>query len=122
MRWEGDILEDKLIELLETFGFPVFRQGSLSEDEEYPQTFFTFWCNEEAENSAYDNETQSVVYDYDVNVYSDDANQVYSLLRQARTLLKENGFTIVSRGYDIASDEPSHTGRGMNVVYINIEN
>ena len=115
-------MEDKLIELLESFDFPVFRQGSLSEDEEYPHTFFTFWCNEEAENSAYDNETQSVIYDYDVNVYSDDAEQVYSLLKQARSLLKQNGFTIVSRGYDVMSDEDTHTGRGMNVVYINIEN
>ena len=29
-------MEDKLIELLETFGYPVIRQGSLGEDESYP--------------------------------------------------------------------------------------
>lgn len=117
-----DILEDKLIELLQSFGFSVFRQGSLSDNESYPSTFFTFWCNEEMENSAYDNETQSVYYDFDVNVYSNDAQQIYDLLSKARKLLKENGFTIVRRAYDIASDEITHVGRGMNVIYINIEN
>lgn len=115
-------MEDKLIELLETFGFPVFRQGSLSENEEYPPVFFTFWCNEEVESSAYDNETQSVYYDFDVNVYSEDVEKAYSLLKEARTLLKANGFTIIRRGYDVMSDEKTHVGRGMNVVYINIEN
>lgn len=116
-----DILEDKLIELLQGFGFPVFRQGSIADDEPYPPTFFTFWCNDEVENSAYDNETQSVYYDFDINVYSVDVQQVYSLLHEARKKLKENGFVIIRRGYDVGSDEASHTGRGMNVAYINTE-
>lgn len=115
-------MENKLIELLESFEFPVFRQGSLGEDEPYPPTFFTFWCNDEIENSAYDNETQSVYYDFDVNVYSNEVEQSYDLLSQARKILKDNGFTIIRRGYDVGSDVISHTGRGMNVVYINIEN
>lgn len=114
-------MEDKLIELLQSFGFSVFRQGSLSDNESYPSTFFTFWCNEEMENSAYDNETQSVYYDFDINVYSVDVQRVYSLLNEARKKLKENGFVVIRRGYDIGSDETSHVGRGMNVAYINTE-
>ena len=116
------MLEDELIELLETFGYPVIRQGSLSEDEDYPDTFFTFWNNEEVENSAYDNETQSVLYDYDVNIYSNNPELPYSLLKDVRNLLKSNNFIISGRGYDVMSDEVTHIGRGMNVLYINIEN
>ena len=109
-------MEDKLIELLESFGYPVKRQGSLSEDEQYPETFFTFWNNDEYEATAYDNETKRVTYDFDVNVYSTDPATVYDLIRSARALLKENGFVTPSRGYDVASDEDTHTGRGMNAL------
>lgn len=109
-------MEDRLIELLETFGYPVFRQGSLSEDEPYPDTFFTFWCNDEYEAAAYDNETKRVTYDFDVNVYSTDPTTVYSLTSSARALLKKNGFVTPSRGYDVGSDEETHTGRGMNAL------
>lgn len=115
-------MEDTLIELLETFGHPVIRQGSLAEDEEYPKTFFTFWNNDEYEHSAYDNTTTSVIYDFDVNVYADDPTTVYDLLKQARALLKANGWKSPDRGHDVASDVDTHTGRGMNVMYLKNEN
>lgn len=115
--WEVKNLEDKLIEILNTFGYPVIRQGSLTDNDEYPDTFFTYWNNYETETKAYDNVTASVLYDYDVNVYSTDPNKVYNLLIAARELLKTNGFNTPSRGYDVGSDEPTHTGRGMNVQF-----
>jgi hypothetical protein len=111
-------MEDTLIELLETFGYPVIRQGSLTEGEEYPDTMITFWENEDIDESHYDNQPTSVIWDYDVNVYSTDPTTTYSLLDSARSLLRENGFIIARRGYDLASDTPSQTGRGMNVVFI----
>lgn len=114
-------MEDKLIELLESFGHPVFRQGSLVEDESYPHTFFTFWNNDEYEVTAYDNQTAIAAYNYDVNVYSADVNLTYSLLKEARKLLLKNKFIILSRGHDVGSDEVSHTGRGMTVLYMDKE-
>lgn len=114
-------VEDNLIELLETFNMPVIRQGSLPEDEAYPATFFTFWNPDEYEHSAYDNDTASAVYSYDVNVYSSDPDTAYSLLREARKLLKQNGWIIGVRGYDAASDEITHIGRGMAVYYLKNE-
>lgn len=115
-------MEDNLIELLETFGYPVFRQGSLGASEAYPDTFFTFWNNDETEHSAYDNETFNVDYDYDVNVYSTSPVKAYDLLAQARNLLKESGWIMPSRGYDVQSDEVTHVGRGMEVTYLKKEN
>lgn len=111
-------MEDNLIELLETFGYPVFRQGSLAEDAPYPPTFFTFWNNTEYEHSSYDNDSKLIVFDFDVNVYADDPNTVYSLLNSARKLLKDNNYQIPDRGHDVGSDTNTHTGRGMNVTYL----
>lgn len=115
------MIEDKLIELLETFGFPVYRQGSLAQNAPYPTTFFTFWENPE-NVTDYDNETKFVIYDFNVYVYSNDPLTLANTLSAARTLLKQNDFVILSRGFDVASDEQSHTGKGFEVGFINQEN
>lgn len=111
-------MKDKLIALLESFGYPVFLQGSLSEGEKYPDSFFTFWNNDSRDLSHYDNFPINYVWNFDVNFYSIDPALVNTKLSEARTLLKENGFIITGKGYDIASDEPTHTGRGMNALII----
>lgn len=114
-------MEDVLIQLLESFGFPVMRQGSLTADQAYPDTFFTFWNSTEDGQSFYDNDTASVAHDFDVNVYSSNPDAVYSLLNAARKLLKENGWIIATRGFDVPSDEITHVGRGMIVQYLQYE-
>lgn len=98
-------MEDALIQLLESLGYPVIRQGSLPADTAYPDTFFTFWNSTEDGQSFYDNETASVVYDFSVNVYSNAPATAYSLLELARKLLRVNGWINTTRGYDVPSDE-----------------
>lgn len=111
-------MEDRLIEILETFGYPVFRQGSLGKDMAYPDTFFTFWSTDTEDHSHYDNAEYGTVWDFDVNVYSNDPDLTYSKLLEARTALKNDGWIISGKGYDVASDEPTHTGRGMEVTFL----
>lgn len=111
-------MEDKLTELLETFGYPVFRQGSLAKDEPYPDDFFTFWNNDSSDGGHYDNEAVSTVYNYDVNFYSNSPDNTYGKLREAIAILKSEGFIISGDGYDVASDEDTHTGRGVNALYL----
>ena len=111
-------MEDLLIEVLESFGYPVRLQGSLLPDEPYPDHFFTFWNNNSYSGSFYDNDEKSIVYDYDVNFYSIDPNLVYTKLREAKMALKKAGFIISGDGYSVASDEQTHDGRGMNVLYL----
>jgi len=113
-------MKDLLIELLESFGYPVFLQGSLSVDEPYPNSFFTFWNNNSNTDTYYDNDEYKIVWNFDLNFYSSDPTLVNTKLIEAKTLLKENGFIVSGKGYDIASDEPTHTGRGINVLKIEI--
>lgn len=114
-------MKEKLITLLESFGFPVFLQGSLGENDAYPESFFTFWNNESYDNDHYDNNPISYTWNFDINFYSIDPELVNSMLLQAKTLLKQNGFIITGKGYDVASDEPTHTGRGMNALIVDDE-
>lgn len=108
-------MEDKLIEILETFGYPVIRQGSLGQDEEYPDSFFTFWNNDSPDHAHYDNAEYGTEWDFDVNFYSIDPEKTYQVLADARIKLKQNKWIIPGKGYDVASDEVTHTGRGMRI-------
>lgn len=110
-------MEDLLIEVLSSFGYDVVLQGSMAQEEEYPDQFFTWWDNGSVDASHYDNKNSSVVFDYDVNFYSTDAAEVYSKLMEAKKLLKEKGFIISGSGHSVMSDEQTHTGRGMNVLF-----
>ncbi len=111
-------MEDLLIEILESFGYPVKLQGSLLPDEPYPEHFFTFWNNSSYGESFYDDDEQSTVFDYDVNFYSTNPEWVYTKLRAAIVALKKAGFIISGDGYSVASDEPTHDGRGINVLFL----
>ena len=113
-------MEYELIKILEAFGFPVLRQGSLAPDENYPDDFFTFWNNDSPDHAHYDNEEYGTDWDYDVNFYSNNPEHTYSILAKARETLKAAGWTIPGKGYDVASDEVTHTGRGMRAFYLQV--
>ena len=113
-------MEDQLIQLLETFKYPVIRQGSLSEEEAYLDSFFTFWNNDSPDHAHYDNTEYGTTWDFDVNFYSTDPAKTYSILSVARKSLKEKGWIIPGKGYDVASDEITHTGRGMRAYFLEV--
>lgn len=111
-------MEDLLIDVLETFGYPVRLQGSLAEDEPYPDHFFTFWNAYSDSDGYYDNDETQIIYDYDVNFYSVDPVMTYDILREAKKRLKAHGFIISGDGHSVVSDETTHDGRGMTVQYL----
>lgn len=113
-------MEDLLIETLSKLGFPVFLQGSLLPDEPYPDNFFTFWERTSYGESHYDNSECSTVYEYDVNFYSSDQENVYTYLRKAITLLKEADFIVSGQGYSVPSGVQTHDGRGVTVKYLKV--
>lgn len=111
---------DRLIEILETLGYTVYRQGSLA-GQSYPDSFFTFWENDSPDHAHYDNQPYGTAYDFSVYFYSNDPNLCYSVIDQTRTTLKANGWVVPSKGFDVASDEATHIGRGLQVYYLQTE-
>ena len=59
-----------------------------------------------------------VIWDFDVNYYSNDPASVNSTLIEAKRKLKSVGFIPDGSGYDVISDEATHTGRGINILYV----
>lgn len=111
-----------LIDTLESkYDYPVILQGSLSNDDVYPDNFFTFFNNDTMDNTFFDNKVYSTIWDFDLNFYSNDPSAVNNVLLEAKKLLKAKGFIIDGKGYDVISDEPTHTGRGINLIYIERE-
>lgn len=113
-------MKQALVQTLSAYGYPVFLQGSLAATEPYPDSFFTFWNNSTRDFDTFDNEAIGYVWDFDVNFYSTDPELVNTTLAKVKADLKAAGWLISGVGYDIASDEPTHTGRGMNALIVQI--
>jgi hypothetical protein len=105
----------KFIDVVESLGFPLHLQGTIGE---YENNFFTWWNNSTNSNGHYDNDEHAIIYDFDLNAYSIDPKTPYEMLENAKALLKQNGFTVSGVGYSVASDEPTHTGRGINILFV----
>lgn len=113
-------VEDILIKTLENFGYPVRLQGSLLPDEPYSDNFFTFWNNSSTSQAFYDNDENAIIYSYSVNFYSIEPGKCYEMIRNAKKELKKVGFCLTGDGYSVASDEPTHDGRGISAEYLKI--
>ena len=110
-------MEDLLISTLEALGYPVRLQGSLLPKERYPDSFFTYWNDSADGVSFYSNNESAIVWVYSLNFYSTDPLLVNSKLLEAKSLLKKVGFVVTGAGYDVPSDESTHTGRGISLLY-----
>lgn len=110
-------MEDLLISTLESLGYPVRLQGSLLENEVYPDSFFTFWNDSADGSSFYSNDETAILWSYSLNFYSTDPVLVNEKLMEAKRLLRHNGWIVSGAGYDVPSDESTHTGRGMSLMY-----
>lgn len=103
-------MKEQLIALLESLGFPVFLQGSLTSPEDYPESFFTFWLFSAPEGAFYDDEANRCVWGFWVYFYSTDPALVAQKSEEARQLLKGGGFIIDGKPVDLAVDVPEYTG------------
>ena len=111
-------MKRQLISILETFGYPVKLQGSIAEGEKYPDTFITFWTDEVEDGSHYDDRPANWVWDFEVFFYSTDPELVNSKPDEIRKALTASGFIPRGKGWDIPSDEPTHTGWAQEYYYI----
>ena len=104
--------------LTEAFHLPVILQGSMEQDDAYPEAFFTFWNNSTDDTAFFDNHETQTIWNFDLNYYSNDPTSVNTVLMEAKQLLKAVGFIPTGSGHDIMSDEPTHTGRSLTLLII----
>ena len=109
-------MKNKLISVLEKYGFPVFLQGTLNPEEEYPETFITFWTNDVPEDNHFDNEATSFDWMFSVILYSSNPEIVNTLPDNMRADLNAADFIPQGKGGDVPSDKPTHTGWGLDVI------
>lgn len=114
-------MKKELRQLLKTFNFPVYQQGDLNDDDLYPTAFFTYWNAETDDLSFYNNDNHRTVWMFTVYFYCTNPDLTNSILLEARELLKKNGWIVLGKGYDVPSDEKTHTGRAIDVLYIEME-
>lgn len=111
-------MKKKLIEILKRFGYPVYLQGTIAPGDPYPDTFITFYVNDSDDGNHYDDRPANWIWDFDVFLYSNNPELVNSKPDEIRKALAAEGFIPRGKGWDIPSDEPSHTGWAQNYYYI----
>ena len=104
------MIKNDLVILLESLGYPAFLQGSLNPDDQYPESFFTFWNFSTPESAFYDDAANRAVWGFWIYFYSIDPLLVEQVPEQVRKLLKQNGWILAGKPNDISVDRPTHTG------------
>ena len=111
-------MKNLLINELNKFGYPVFLQGSLNADEAYPETFITFFTDYTTDGSHYENNVNSVKWNFRIILYSSYPKIVNEKPIEIINALRKVGFIPQGKGQDVPSDEPTHTGWAMHYKYI----
>ena len=111
-------MKKALVTLLKTFNLPVFQQGSLNDDDIYPAAFFTYWNTETEDGAFYDNTEHRTIWSFTVYFYCTNPELTNTILLEAKQLLKDNGWIVDGKGYDVPSDQKDYTGRALDVLYV----
>lgn len=112
-------MKQKLIDILDRHcPNNVYLQGTMNPDEKYPDEFLTFWTPSTDDAAHYDNVTAAVDWTFYVVYYSSDPAQVNTKPFAIAADLKAAGFMQRGRGYDILSDEKTHTGWAMEFMCV----
>ena len=110
----------ELFNLFEEMGYEYFRQGSLS-DEDYLDSFFTFW-NYDTPNLKHRDNVSKVFGEYVmVYFYTNDPVKIYSVMDDFITRAKQKGFIVDGRANDTPADKENYFGRLVSIKIIRKE-
>lgn len=105
-----------LKDIFELIDVPIYRQGSLADDEEYPdETFCTYWMRADDLDDWYDNRPRKRKIVCDINIYSNDYDTMSQKIQKIRDDCIENDI-VTSSIRDLASDDANYTGQGITVT------
>lgn len=113
-------MKDLIINTLEALGYPVMLQGSIAEDEPYPESFITFFTTDSTEQDFLDGLPHVTQWHYTVIFYTSDPALMSTVPTQIYNTMKAAGFIPQGKGRDIPSDEPTHTGWVNEYLYLEI--
>lgn len=111
-------MKDLLIKTLCGFGYDVILQGSMADDEPYPESFITFFTDGSTEQDFFDGVPHGVQWRYSVIFYTSNPELMSTVPMEIYRALKAAGFVPQGRGHDIPSDEPTHTGWVNEYLYL----
>lgn len=116
-------MKELLISILENFcPDNVYLQGTLNENEAFPQKFVTFFVTDTEGLEHFDNALAATAWNFAVIFYSDDPNEVNTIPAQISAALKAAGFIPQGKGRDIASNKAGFTGWAMDFLIRENEN
>lgn len=105
-----------LKDVFELIDVPIYRQGSLAENEAYPdETFCTYWMRSDDLDAWYDNRPRKREITCDINIYSNDYDTMSQKIQKIRDDCIENDI-VTSSIHDLASDDINYTGQGVTVI------
>lgn len=111
-------IKNLFINTLNPLGYGTPRlQGSFREDEEYPESFITFFIVDAPDLSFYDNKAKCKAVYINANFYSSDPELVNTVPEKIIEKLEAVGFIKQGNGADILSDYATHTGWTLNFIY-----
>lgn len=110
-------MKQRLLNVLTTYGYPIYLHGTLGEDEPFPQSFFTFKQISSSDICLDDGDAYAV-YGFQVCFFSTDPHTVESVAASSRIALRDAGFIPDGRGMDFPSEEATHTGWITEYFYI----
>ena len=110
-----------LKDIFELIDVPIYRQGSLAENEAYQDaTFCTYWMRSDDLDDWYDNKPRKRKISCDINIYSNDYDTMSQKIQKIRDDCIKNDI-VVGSVHDLASDDVNYTGQGVTVtVFCNI--
>ncbi len=90
----------------------------MNPDEESPADFETYWTPSTDDAAHFDNGVAAADWTFYAIYYSNDPAKVNTKPFEIAADLKANDFVQRGRGYDIVSDESTHTGWAMEFMCV----
>ena len=103
-------------DLRKLMNIPVYIEGDAPKD--LPDEYFTISEDYTSDNLNADNEALEHLYEFTLKWYTKDASRLYSVLIEAITLLKQNGYLVEGVGYQNATYKETWFSRMVDVEKI----